>query len=372
MIDQEKAGAIRKKIGIILHQMKGSAFYKADGKNITLDFRDFEQPDVVPPEALQDFEVADEQVKLLRMLYEAQDPEGKQYALEEVASRFQGVNGRLLMFMARHGSVRKALDLFKATFIVDIAADVITPIAYMLCFDHGHVSEADLDLICKELSEVAAQARKDFPTVPRPRETRVAMLPPPSEAQRLAYRREMARERFEKYVQYICGQVAAIHYVRLKRELEEGANFEINQDRDRLLGTLQAFGFSPRLIEFLQFAEQEFGKAGGEFSYKTCIDQIRTFFSELLNETAEKVAGSRNSTLEKEGVNRGRPVEVRDYLGKVGFFSEQFKALVTGLYKFMSDEGTHTLGATKDVARLARNLSVELGLLILKRVAGWK
>jgi hypothetical protein len=41
---------------------------------------------------------------------------------------------------------------------------------------------------------------------------------------------------------------------------------------------------------------------------------------------------------------------------------------VDGLYKFMSDQGTHTLGSTKDVARIARNIAIEIGLLITKRL----
>jgi hypothetical protein len=64
-----------------------------------------------------------------------------------------------------------------------------------------------------------------------------------------------------------------------------------------LLDSLNSLGFSKRLTEFLKFAEVEFGKAQGAFSYKTCIDQMRSFLDELLTETAEKIASGRGETL---------------------------------------------------------------------------
>jgi hypothetical protein len=88
----------------------------------------------------------------------------------------------------------------------------------------------------------------------------------------------------------------------------------------------------------------------------------------LLNETAERVAVRRGESLIAAKVDRKYPVQVRRYLLGTGFFSHQFKTLVEGLYKFMSDEGTHTLGATKDVARIAMNIAIEIGLLITKRL----
>jgi hypothetical protein len=110
-----------------------------------------------------------------------------------------------------------------------------------------------------------------------------------------------------------------------------------------LIGNLSSLGFSDRSTEFLKFAEVEFAKAQDAFSYKTSVDQVSSFFAELLNETAEKIARRRGGTLVIANVD------------------------VDGLYKFMFDEGTHTLGATKDVARIARNIAIEIGLLITKR-----
>lgn len=373
VIDQQKADALRRKVSIILAQLNTSTpiYEFTTGEEVQIDFR--AKPFVLPLELATHIEVADEQLGLLRMLHEAQDTEGRTCIIDQVAVRYAGLNGKLLVFIAKFGGMASALALLKERFLVDVAAEVMIPIAYMLCSDYGWIPDSELDDLCNALRELAQQARKDFPAPnPFPSVTRGMMMPPPSQEFRLASSRANASERFEHFATYICGQVATIHYMRLKKELVEGANFEINQDRDRLADSLQQHRFSQKLIEFLQFADREFEKAGDEFLYKTCIDQVRSFYAELLSETADKIAASRSITLDGEGVDRTRPADVRKFLLQSGFLSEQFKLLVEGFYKFMSDEGTHTLGSTKEVARVARNLAIEIGLLITKRVAEWK
>lgn len=371
-MDQQKADALRKKASVILAQLKASTpLYRfIGGEQYKIDFR--EEPLVLPLEVAAHIEIADEQLGLLRMLHDGQDTDGRALILHELKAHYSGLHGKLLILIAKLSGVSSATALLREKFIVDIAADVVMPIAYMLSGDHTWISDSDLDELCNTVRELARQARKDFPAPKAFPSSPRGLMPPPSQEYRLALTRAHASERFEHFAKYICGQVAAIHYMRLKKELEEGANFEINQDRERLANSLQQYRFSQKLLEFLQFADREFEKAGEEFSYKTSIDQIRSFYAELLSETADKIAVSKGTTLEHEGVDRTRPADVRKFLWQAGFFSEQFKMLVEGFYRFMSDEGTHTLGSTKEVARVARNLSIEIGLLITKRVASWK
>lgn len=373
VIHKEKADALGKKVSIILSQINNAApiYRLSDHQEFQIDFR--EKPCVLPPEIASHVEVADEQLGLLRMLHDGQDAAGRAFLIKQVAAHYAGLNGKLLVFVAKFSGIASAIALFKERFLVDVAAEVATSIAYMLSCDYSWISDDELDGLCAALRELAQQARKDFPPPQRyPSMPRGLMPPPPSREHLLASRRASASQRFEHFATYICGQVTTIHYIRLKKELQEGANFEINQDRDRLAESLEQYGFSHKLTEFLQFADREFEKAKDEFSYKSCIDQIRTFYAELLIETADKIAVSQGTTLAKEGIDGTRPADVRKFLLQSGFLSEQFKLLIEGLYKFMSDEGTHTLGSTREVARLARNLAIEIGLLVTKRVAEWK
>jgi hypothetical protein len=263
------------------------------------------------------------------------------------------------VFLARCYSFHLAIKSVLATFgVFATALHALSALTHLLHCDHSFISDVDLASVSVELKKGLKAAERTLPSGA------------PTASDRIGFTGN-TRDRFNQMqssVNYIRSQVSKVQYLRLKKQLMESANFEINQDRDRLLEHLGALGFSAKLTEFLKFAEVEFAKAQDAFSYKTCIDQIRSFFAELLTETAEKVAASRGDTLKKVGVDPKYPAQVREYLERTGFFSEQFKTLVTGLYRFMSDAGTHTLGATKDVGRIARNIAIEIGLLITKRV----
>jgi hypothetical protein len=167
-------------------------------------------------------------------------------------------------------------------------------------------------------------------------------------------------------------QAERLKFVGVRDRLTLATNYEINQDRERLAQNLKRLGFSERLSNFLDFAEVEFRKADNDFSYRTCVDQVRTFFAELLGEVASKVASHNGDDLRALKVEAKFPVSIRDYLKKRGFLSEQLHLLITGLYRFMSDEGTHAMGADRGTARIARNISIEVGLLITKRVDNFK
>jgi len=322
---------------------------------------------VEPLESLQLYSLANEQVELLRALYQAQDDEGK-----NVVSRvcwegcfYPNCSLQTFAFLLRYTSFRHSIELLtKKPYdnFLKLAQLTLSALAQILRFDHTFIESADLEALCDLLAKPISSLR--------PKGTMVTVA-----GGRTIHKYSLSEtilannlKPIDRLATYVCEQANRIQYLRLRKELRESANFEVNQDRERLIGDLSSLGFSEKLTEFLKFAEVEFLKAQGEFSYKTSVDQVRSFFAELLNESAEKVATRRGESLVAAKVDTKYPVQVRKYLQETGFFSDQFKTLVEGLYKFMSDEGTHTLGATKDVARIARNIAIEIGLLITKRL----
>jgi hypothetical protein len=385
MIDQ---AAIKKKVALILNQCRKDAVlydYKVPplpiGSRVIIDLK--KEPRVAE-DLLEFIELKNEQVKLLKALLQAQHDDDRHVVIEEVSRVLLAptCSAQVFVFLARYYSFPETIKLLASKLRFGNAEILLVALAHLLHSDHTFLTDNDLDTVDTELAGAMKRELENLPkgktvehTIPLPigavgspafnRSPLTRKVTQYSEAE-AAIRRHY--ENISPIVFFVRGQAQRIQYLRLKKELTESANFEINQDRDRLLESLASLGFSNKLTEFLKFAEEEFAKAQGTFSYKTCIDQIRSFFSELLTETAEKVAISRGETLAKAGIDSKYPAQVREYLKTTGFFSEQFELLVKGLYKFMSDAGTHTLGATKDVARIARNIAVEMGLLITKRV----
>jgi hypothetical protein len=268
-------------------------------------------------------------------------------------------------FLLRYISFRYTIELLtKKPYdnFLAVAKLTLPALAQVLRFDHTFIESKDLEALCDLLAKPISSLRPKGTTGTGAggRPIRSYSL---SEGRLIETLKPI-----DRLATYVCQQANRILYLRLRKELRESANFEVNQDRDRLVENLSSLGFSDKLTKFLKFAEVEFAKAQDSFSYKTSVDQVRSFFAELLNETAERVAARRGESLVTAKVDTKYPFQVRKYLQETGFFSDQFKTLVEGLYKFMSDEGTHTLGATKDVARIARNIAIEIGLLITKRL----
>ncbi len=317
-------------------------------------------------ERLPLFDVHNEQVELLRALYQAQDETGKKIIIDSCQLVWfnPDCSSQVFAFLARYYSLQNAVQFLTTTSedFLWLAANTLPALSDILRFDHSFIEDDALDWLCQELPK-ALEPHKPKGTIEKDRNGRTIHKYSLEES-----KQNRKVDPVEHLVEYICEQVSRIQYLRLRKELRESENFEINQDRDKLLDNLSALGFSERLTEFLKLSEVEFAKAKDAFSYRACIDQVRSFFEALLWETAEKMAAQRRESLASVKVEKKYPVRIREYLLGTNFFSEQFRTLVDGLYAFMSDEGTHTLGSTKDVARIARNIAIEIGLLITKRL----
>jgi hypothetical protein len=370
MTNEQKA-TIEKRTRLIMSQCHANAsFYSFSGpqlsvSGVTINFD--KDPCVEMLESLPYYSPTNEQVELLRALYQAQDDDGKNVIATVCweGHLYPNCSLQTFAFLLRYVSFRRTIELLTEKpydNFLRTARLTLPALAHILRFDHMFIETSDLEALGDLLAAPISALRPKGMMLPGPagRPTRKYSL---SESTLLDKLRPV-----DALANYVCTQVTRIQYLRLRKELREEANFEVNQDRERLVGNLSSLGFGEKLTGFLKFAEVEFAKAQDSFSYKTCVDQVRSFFAELLIETAEKIATRRGETLAAAKVDTKYPVQVRKYLQGTGFFSDQFNTLVEGLYKFMSDEGTHTLGATRDVARIARNIAIEIGLLITKRL----
>jgi hypothetical protein len=371
LMTSEQTATIDRKARLIMSQCKANASLygfsspQLSVPRVTINFD--KDPCVETLESLHHYHPANEQVELLRALYQAQDDDGKKVVATVCweGCLYPSCSFQTFAFLLRYRSFRRTIELLTEKpydNFLKLAKLTLPALAHILRFDHTYIETTDLEALCDLLTTPLSALRPKgvMTTGPGGRQIRHYSLSESTLLDKL--------KPIDALANYVCVQATRIQYLRLRKELREEANFEVNQDRERLVGNLSSLRFSDKLTEFLKFAEVEFAKAQHAFSYKTSVDQVRSFFAELLNETAEKIAERRGETLATAKVDTKYPVEVRKYLRETGFFSDQFKTLVEGLYKFMSDEGTHTLGATKDVARIARNLAIEIGLLITKRL----
>lgn len=102
--------------------------------------------------------------------------------------------------------------------------------------------------------------------------------------------------------------------------------------------------------------------------WKDSVAQARNFVEQLLEDVANAAAQAK-----KENPDLSKPVRVRDYLTKAGFFDEEERAkLVDGVYGYLSEEGSHPGISDDKVARVSRSIIISFGYYILEKFESWK
>jgi hypothetical protein len=163
--------------------------------------------------------------------------------------------------------------------------------------------------------------------------------------------------------------VIRIRYLRLKRQILEAANPEINTDRQQLISRMEAMGFRPEIVEALSKVERLITSAGTPLDFKTCMDLLRTIYEEIIEDTGKAAAAVTQRSLPPPG---------RDFqpwnqlLMDAGMLTSDEGALSQKLYNYLSNAGAHRLGSAPEQVRVSRNMVIELGLLVVGRVQGVK
>ncbi len=173
---------------------------------------------------------------------------------------------------------------------------------------------------------------------------------------------------YEDHLKKIEEQISKIRFERYESELLEGLNLETNQDKEELKVKIKEFNFNPELNKCLDKVDSSLQKAEDEFDLKTSIDLIRTFIEKLVISVASEIV--RNINIQPSEKLNGKIGRARNYFRsrEVQFLSENEDNLLGAIYGFMSYVGTHTLTSDKEYARIARNITIEKALFLVKKL----
>jgi flagellar biosynthesis/type III secretory pathway chaperone len=150
-------------------------------------------------------------------------------------------------------------------------------------------------------------------------------------------------------------------YLVLKSDLLRDVNLEVNQDKNVVESYLKQLGFSPNLIQSLNEADK-LQLSPSPFDLKSSMGHLRSFLENLHIE-----AGVRVATKSGGGVPAKWGATVA-FLHQSRVLTKQEEGFVTGLYTFISDGAVHPLIAEREYARLSRNVVIEYGLLLLRKL----
>ena len=145
-------------------------------------------------------------------------------------------------------------------------------------------------------------------------------------------------------------------------------NPEINADKDKLL-TLwdQTIGAGP-VASQIRDIDELFTQ--GDFSptkYATCIDRVRVLIVEILKGIAHAISRERqDGKITDASSEHG----VFDYLRGCKFLGDDEWNMVRALHGIASDQGAHQMVASREYARITKNMAYEVALLALTKFAG--
>lgn len=101
---------------------------------------------------------------------------------------------------------------------------------------------------------------------------------------------EVVRAELREELRLLGRTVERIRYLRLRQELAEGVNPEINTDKETLVSRMEALGFRKEIVEALRELDRRLYAAGKPLDFKAAMDLARTIFEEIVEDAARKAA----------------------------------------------------------------------------------
>src|SRR6266849_5800720 len=84
--------------------------------------------------------------------------------------------------------------------------------------------------------------------------------------------------------------IQSIRYERLKGQLLQGVNPEINTDREVLISRMHQLGFRGEILGALTEVDRKVLAASTPLDFKGCVGDLRTLFEEIVEDAAKRAA----------------------------------------------------------------------------------
>lgn len=93
-----------------------------------------------------------------------------------------------------------------------------------------------------------------------------------------------------KLLQGVGRTLEQIRYERLKGQLLQGLNPEVNTDRAALVSRMEQMAFRQEIVTALDELDRKIMAAGTPLDFKACVDLARTIYEEVAEDAAKRVA----------------------------------------------------------------------------------
>lgn len=159
--------------------------------------------------------------------------------------------------------------------------------------------------------------------------------------------------------------IRRLQYLRLKDQLLQVENPEINTDRRTLVSRLEQLGFSGTLTSAINEVEKKIRAAATELDFRGCMDLLRVIFEETFEESSKRIEKQVGKPA-PDGAGNFQPF--KQYLENAGLLTPHESDVCQKLYNYLSQAGSHSLMSAPEQLRVSKNTVVEWSLLLVGRV----
>lgn len=149
------------------------------------------------------------------------------------------------------------------------------------------------------------------------------------------------------------------------RQVDSAFNPELNIDEKRLVESIELVGFPLDLVESLRHIDELLAVANKPMKYRDCMSAIRVFTERLY----ERIAKELDENTKVDG--KDSDVVAKFFLAKK-LVSGDMAELIKAHRHFLSNDGAHRLKSRGEDARIAKNMTTEIGLYLMTRLREWQ
>lgn len=295
-----------------------------------------------------EFEVHNEQLSFLRILYNQCSPRLKKLFVPILFSLVATENAMLVAHcLMSLGKLSDLSPILKSSLrTTGLIRGILRGIDDKLTVESYAFTDSDLDFVENQIGIVKRTTYKS------------------SKLEELFT--EEGKTAIDQELNRLRARIAKVRYLRLKKILMEGENPEINTDKEVLISRLETLPFRTEIADAFRQLDRILYRAGTFLDFKGCMDLIRTIYEEIIEDAAKTAAdktGNAPPDYPKKPFNPWN-----QYLKSKEILTDVESELTQKLYNYLSEAGSHKLGSAPEQVRVTKNMVIELGLLVVGRL----
>lgn len=149
----------------------------------------------------------------------------------------------------------------------------------------------------------------------------------------------------------------------LKKEIQ-GVNIEINRDKESVIRKISSLGLKSEYEDFLQSLDEYIATQSGLVA-SGMVSNFRSFWEQIIIDLANKIA-----KITKESVTKTEKTPIanaRSFIKNKLDLADADNDLISKYVKILHSEGGHAFMSSVEYFRLARNIGIEILLLLLTK-----